>query len=151
MELKLRTLFECSNGTSYAACGGILTLEQDFETKTWNSFRLVRFSDDPVNLNFKCHSSGSDTDYRPTSDKKSGVAQHQALSRHSVMALLSVLTPVLALVLCLVIGFLLRSKNTETTSRAPGQNKGVSKTDFRPWVDQDLQDDTEVTAGGGGG
>ncbi|XP_037541330.1 iodotyrosine deiodinase 1 [Nematolebias whitei] len=66
------------------------------------------------------------------------------------MALLSVLTPVLALVLCLVIGFLfLRSRDAETTSRAPAQTKGTSKTDFRPWVDQDLLDDTEITAAGG--
>ncbi|XP_017282752.1 iodotyrosine deiodinase 1 [Kryptolebias marmoratus] len=65
------------------------------------------------------------------------------------MALLSVLTPVLALVLCLVVGFLfMRSRDAEAKLRAPGQTKGASKSDFRPWVDQDLQDDTEITAGG---
>ncbi|KAF7231508.1 iodotyrosine deiodinase [Nothobranchius furzeri] len=59
------------------------------------------------------------------------------------MALLSVLTPVLALLLCLVIGFVfLRSRET---SRTPGKDKEASKLDFRPWVDQDLQDDTEIT------
>ncbi|XP_042359931.1 iodotyrosine deiodinase 1 isoform X1 [Plectropomus leopardus] len=64
------------------------------------------------------------------------------------MALLSVLTPVLAVVLCLVIGFMLlvRSREMETTLTPPGKTAGASKTDFRPWVDQDLQDDTENTA-----
>uniref|UniRef100_A0A4W6EDI1 iodotyrosine deiodinase n=1 Tax=Lates calcarifer TaxID=8187 RepID=A0A4W6EDI1_LATCA len=59
------------------------------------------------------------------------------------MALLSVLTPVLAAVLCLVIGYMLvKSRETETTSTPPV----TTKADLRPWVDQDLQDDTEVTA-----
>ncbi|TMS12496.1 Iodotyrosine deiodinase 1 [Larimichthys crocea] len=63
------------------------------------------------------------------------------------MALLSVLTPVLAVILCLVIGFmLLNSRSTETTSTSAGKTDGTSKADFRPWVDQDLQDDTEITA-----
>ncbi|TKS76468.1 Iodotyrosine deiodinase 1 [Collichthys lucidus] len=63
------------------------------------------------------------------------------------MALLSVLTPVLAVILCLVIGFmLLNSRSTETTSTSAGKSEGTSKADFRPWVDQDLQDDTEITA-----
>lgn len=58
-----------------------------------------------------------------------------------VMALLSVLTPVLALVLCLLIGYMLvTSRDAESTSRLPGQ---AAKVDSRPWVDQDLQDDTE--------
>lgn len=62
----------------------------------------------------------------------------------TVMALLSVLTPVLALVLCLVIGYMLvKSWDAKTTSsRSPGQ---AAKVDSRPWVDQDLQDDTERT------
>ncbi|GAA6229234.1 iodotyrosine deiodinase 1 [Lates japonicus] len=59
------------------------------------------------------------------------------------MALLSVLTPVLAAVLCLVIGYMLvKSRETETTSTPPV----TTKADFRPWVDQDLQDNTEATA-----
>ncbi|XP_041814979.1 iodotyrosine deiodinase 1 [Chelmon rostratus] len=58
------------------------------------------------------------------------------------MALLSVLTPFLAVILCLVIGFLLvKSRQTETTPK----DKGGSAAGFRPWVDQDLQDDTEAT------
>lgn len=61
------------------------------------------------------------------------------------MAFLSVFTPVLAVVLCLVIGFVLvKSWDTETTS--PGKSKGATKGEKRPWVDQDLQDDTEITA-----
>ncbi|XP_034383164.1 iodotyrosine deiodinase 1 [Cyclopterus lumpus] len=61
------------------------------------------------------------------------------------MALLSVLTPFLAVVLCLVIGFMLvRSRETETTSpTSSGETAGAPKADSRPWVDQDLQDDTE--------
>ncbi|XP_031726180.1 iodotyrosine deiodinase [Anarrhichthys ocellatus] len=62
------------------------------------------------------------------------------------MALLSVLTPVLAVVLCVVIGFMLvRSRETETTSTtSPGEAEGAPKADFRPWVDQDLKDGTET-------
>ncbi|AWP19907.1 putative iodotyrosine dehalogenase 1 isoform 4 [Scophthalmus maximus] len=60
------------------------------------------------------------------------------------MALLSILTPVLVVVLCLVIGFmLLKPQETGTPST---KTNLVSKADFRPWVDQDLQDDTKVTA-----
>lgn len=63
-----------------------------------------------------------------------------------VMAVLSVLTPVLAAVLCLVIGVMLvKSRETETTSTSLGKTKEGSKADFRPWVDQDLQDDTDTT------
>lgn len=57
------------------------------------------------------------------------------------MAPLSVLTPVLVLVLCLVIGYMLvKSRDAKSTSCLPGQ---AAKADSRPWVDQDLQDDTE--------
>lgn len=60
------------------------------------------------------------------------------------MALLSVLTPVLAVVLCLVVGFMLvKSRDSGTTSKPPDKTKAASK----PWVDQDLQDDTEITTG----
>uniref|UniRef100_A0A3B5AS70 iodotyrosine deiodinase n=1 Tax=Stegastes partitus TaxID=144197 RepID=A0A3B5AS70_9TELE len=53
------------------------------------------------------------------------------------MALLSALTPVLAALLCLVIGLLLlRSRGkTSVTPKEPSR---------RPWVDQDLQDDSET-------
>ncbi|CAB1450174.1 unnamed protein product [Pleuronectes platessa] len=57
------------------------------------------------------------------------------------MALLSILTPALVVVLCLVIGFIL-FKPQETTWTSPPQTTAGS----RPWVDQDLQDDTEITA-----
>ncbi|XP_027896091.1 iodotyrosine deiodinase [Xiphophorus couchianus] len=64
------------------------------------------------------------------------------------MALLSELTPILALVLCVVAGFLfLKSRTPETSPRVAGQTKGPTKKEFRPWVDQDLQDDTEITRG----
>uniref|UniRef100_A0A3P9K2U3 iodotyrosine deiodinase n=1 Tax=Oryzias latipes TaxID=8090 RepID=A0A3P9K2U3_ORYLA len=65
------------------------------------------------------------------------------------MVLLSILTPVLALILCLVLGFVLvKSRLTEATSTSTEKSKGATKGDFRPWVDQDLQDDTEVTEEG---
>ncbi|XP_034018573.1 iodotyrosine deiodinase 1 [Thalassophryne amazonica] len=58
------------------------------------------------------------------------------------MAVLSVLTPILVAVLCLVIGFVvLKSRETKTASG--GKTKGASKEDFRPWVDQDLEDNSE--------
>ncbi|KAM7395528.1 hypothetical protein PAMA_007006 [Pampus argenteus] len=61
------------------------------------------------------------------------------------MALLSVLTPVLAVVLCMIIGFMfVKSRQTETSSQ--GKTKGCSKVGFKPWVDEDLQDETEITA-----
>ncbi|CAL1586315.1 unnamed protein product [Knipowitschia caucasica] len=54
------------------------------------------------------------------------------------MALLSALTPALAALLCVVIGFLfVKSKGSGVKSQA--KNK-----DFRPWVDQDLQDNSNV-------
>lgn len=57
------------------------------------------------------------------------------------MALLSVLTPVLALVLCLVVGYMLiKSKDAET----PSSRLKATKVDSRPWVDQEVQDDTEL-------
>ncbi|XP_034554788.1 iodotyrosine deiodinase 1 [Notolabrus celidotus] len=62
------------------------------------------------------------------------------------MALLSVLTPVLAVVLCLVLGFmLLKPRETETTSTTARKTEDKAA-HSRPWVDQDLQDDTEITA-----
>ncbi|XP_061602842.1 iodotyrosine deiodinase [Cololabis saira] len=66
------------------------------------------------------------------------------------MALLSILTPVLAAILCLVIGFMMvKSQQSEAPTTAEGKTKGASKTPVRPWVDQDLQDDSEITTGGG--
>ncbi|XP_033846677.1 iodotyrosine deiodinase 1 [Periophthalmus magnuspinnatus] len=54
------------------------------------------------------------------------------------MALLSALTPVLVAVLCLVIGLMfVKSKSSEVKAQEKPK-------DFRPWVDQDLQDNTDV-------
>lgn len=55
------------------------------------------------------------------------------------MALLSALTPVLVAVLCVVIGFIFFKSNS-----ARGKTREKPKADFRPWVDQDLQDNTEL-------
>nr|XP_046229591.1 iodotyrosine deiodinase 1 [Scatophagus argus] len=59
------------------------------------------------------------------------------------MPLLSIFTPVLAAVVCLVMGFImLKSRPTETTSKSPG-----GKTEGPCKKGQDLQDDTETTEG----
>lgn len=55
------------------------------------------------------------------------------------MVFLSTLTPVLVAVLCLVIGFMFIKSN-----RSWDKTQEKTKEDFRPWVDQDLQDNTEV-------
>ncbi|XP_061900687.1 iodotyrosine deiodinase isoform X2 [Entelurus aequoreus] len=57
------------------------------------------------------------------------------------MAVLSVLTPFLALVLCMVTGYLLLRSRRQHKVVDPG---GATKAGFKPWVDQDLQDDSEV-------
>ncbi|KAJ0060935.1 hypothetical protein NL108_001807, partial [Boleophthalmus pectinirostris] len=54
------------------------------------------------------------------------------------MALLSALTPVLAAVLCLVIGLMF------VKSKSSGIKTQEKPKDFRPWVDQDLQDNTDI-------
>ncbi|XP_071398493.1 iodotyrosine deiodinase isoform X2 [Centroberyx affinis] len=60
------------------------------------------------------------------------------------MAFLSVLTPVFVAVLCVMIGLIFI--NSRKTDRVPRpETKGGSKVESRPWVDQDLQDDTEIT------
>ncbi|XP_061785669.2 iodotyrosine deiodinase isoform X1 [Nerophis lumbriciformis] len=58
-----------------------------------------------------------------------------------VMAVLSVLTPFLALVLCMVTGYLVLRSRRQHKVIDPG---GATKAGFKPWVDQDLQDDSEV-------
>lgn len=64
--------------------------------------------------------------------------QPSVLSSGIVMLALPVLTAVLALVLCLVMGFLVaRSHLTKTAADPRGGQT-------RPWVDQDLKDDSEV-------
>lgn len=65
------------------------------------------------------------------------------------MALLSVLTPVLAAVLCLVAGLLL-VKSRETKNTSQGKSGASTTVEHRPWVDQDLQDDTEGSIKGRG-
>lgn len=65
-----------------------------------------------------------------------------SLFQRQVMALLSVLTPVLAAVLCLVVGLML-VKSRETKNTSQGKSGASTTVEQRPWVDQDLQDDTE--------
>lgn len=57
------------------------------------------------------------------------------------MAVFSSLTPVFVAVLCVIIGFLFKnSQRRESKSK----QKRSGETD-RPWVDEDLQDDTEIS------
>lgn len=65
------------------------------------------------------------------------------------MALLSVLTPVLAAVLCLVVGLML-VKSRENKNNRQGKFGASTTVEHRPWVDQDLQDDTEGSMKGKG-
>lgn len=59
------------------------------------------------------------------------------------MALVSSLTPVFVAVLCVVIAFVLRSfQKTKTTSKPDSK----STREARPWVDEDLKDDTEISS-----
>ncbi|KAF7658570.1 hypothetical protein LDENG_00011000 [Lucifuga dentata] len=60
------------------------------------------------------------------------------------MALLSVVTPGLVAVLCLIIGFMLVKSHGKAKTSETQTKRGTQK-DFRPWVDQDLQDDSEKT------
>nr|XP_057912727.1 iodotyrosine deiodinase 1 [Doryrhamphus excisus] len=57
------------------------------------------------------------------------------------MAVFSVLTPFLALVLCVVSGILVLRSRRQSKVVDP---RGKTQADFKPWVDQDLQDDSEV-------
>ncbi|KAM4633896.1 iodotyrosine deiodinase isoform 1-T1 [Polymixia lowei] len=61
------------------------------------------------------------------------------------MAFLSTLTPVFVAVLCVVIACIIintRKTGTASTADTKGESKPAAKS--RPWVDQDLQDDTEI-------
>ncbi|XP_050951839.1 iodotyrosine deiodinase 1 [Labeo rohita] len=58
------------------------------------------------------------------------------------MAVFSSLTPVFVAVLCVIIGFLFKnSRRKETRSK-----QKLSDQTARPWVDEDLQDDTEISS-----
>jgi len=57
------------------------------------------------------------------------------------MAVFSSLTPVFVAVLCVIIGFLFK-KSQRRESRSKQRSSGDTA---RPWVDEDLQDDTEIS------
>lgn len=58
------------------------------------------------------------------------------------MALISALTPLFVAILCVVIAFMFkyRERSDIKTSRSER-----SETEARPWVDDDLQDDTDIS------
>lgn len=88
----------------------------------------------------------SDLVFHNTGSAQLRVGAHRARGFSSllqVMTLLSVFTPALAAVLCLVAGFILM-RSRETKIASPGRSEKAPKADHRPWVDQDLQDDTET-------
>ncbi|XP_054618044.1 iodotyrosine deiodinase 1 [Dunckerocampus dactyliophorus] len=57
---------------------------------------------------------------------------------------MAVLTPCLALVLCVVVSFLVLRSRRQSKVVDP---RGKTQADFKPWVDQDLQDDSQVPTG----
>ncbi|XP_048035081.1 iodotyrosine deiodinase 1 [Megalobrama amblycephala] len=57
------------------------------------------------------------------------------------MAVFSTLTPVFVAVLCVIIGFLFKNSQRRET-RSKQKRSGDTA---RPWVDEDLQDDTEIS------
>ncbi|XP_051517866.1 iodotyrosine deiodinase-like [Myxocyprinus asiaticus] len=59
------------------------------------------------------------------------------------MALFSSLTPVFVAILCVIIVFLFRSSSSRKI-RSKEKSSAVGK--VRPWVDEDLQDDTEINS-----
>ncbi|KAI5609162.1 iodotyrosine deiodinase 1 [Silurus asotus] len=62
------------------------------------------------------------------------------------MALISTLTPVFVAILCVVVAFILKTKRRSESPSAQKSSSGLGKrTEDRPWVDDDLQDDTEIT------
>ncbi|XP_017563374.2 iodotyrosine deiodinase 1 [Pygocentrus nattereri] len=62
------------------------------------------------------------------------------------MALISALTPVFVAVLCVVIAAFFRNYRRAESSSQQKRSPAAGETTSRPWVDEDLQDDTEVSA-----
>ncbi|XP_056589496.1 iodotyrosine deiodinase 1 [Triplophysa dalaica] len=60
------------------------------------------------------------------------------------MALFSSLTPVFVAVLCVIIGFIIKNSQKKDESRSKEKRSDGGK--VRPWVDEDLQDDTEINS-----
>ncbi|XP_053499136.1 iodotyrosine deiodinase 1 [Ictalurus furcatus] len=62
------------------------------------------------------------------------------------MALISTLTPVFVAILCVVIAFIFKTqRSSESSSAQKSSSGGGSGKEARPWVDEDLQDDTEIS------
>lgn len=62
------------------------------------------------------------------------------------MALISTLTPVFVAVLCVLIAFIFKTqRRSETSSGQKSPSTGGVAPQARPWVDEDLQDDTEIS------
>ncbi|XP_064411421.1 iodotyrosine deiodinase isoform X3 [Latimeria chalumnae] len=64
------------------------------------------------------------------------------------MEAFSSLTPVLAAIICILIVVILKSNKKASNEREGSKNP---KPDFRPWVDEDLQDNTDLNQLGDGG
>ncbi|XP_036446941.1 iodotyrosine deiodinase 1 [Colossoma macropomum] len=61
------------------------------------------------------------------------------------MALISVFTPVFVAVLCVVIVFFFRNYRRAESSSQLKPSTAAGESSSRPWVDEDLQDDTEIS------
>ncbi|CAH2249391.1 iodotyrosine deiodinase 1 [Pelobates cultripes] len=62
------------------------------------------------------------------------------------MAIFSFLTPVLAAVICVLIVIILQSRKKSKASSAQSNKNNNIKQESRPWVDEDLQDNTDIVA-----
>ncbi|XP_062871369.1 iodotyrosine deiodinase [Trichomycterus rosablanca] len=63
------------------------------------------------------------------------------------MALISALTPLFVAILCVVIAFMFKSRQrSQSSSDKKTFRSKRSETKARPWVDEDLQDDTEISS-----
>lgn len=60
------------------------------------------------------------------------------------MSLFSSLTPVFVAVLCVIIGFIF--KNSQKKDKTKPKESSSYGAKVRPWVDEDLQDDTEINS-----
>ncbi|XP_065141269.1 iodotyrosine deiodinase [Paramisgurnus dabryanus] len=60
------------------------------------------------------------------------------------MSLFSSLTPVFVAVLCVIIGFIFKNSQKKDKTK-PNENSSYGAK-VRPWVDEDLQDDTEINS-----
>lgn len=63
-----------------------------------------------------------------------------------VMVFISTLTPVFVAILCVIIAFIFKTQRRSESSSAQESSTGGGRgSEARPWVDEDLQDDTDIS------